>query len=1167
VELPRYSYHRDEGWLVTTNSQVFAKDPMSDTIPNSGVSKVQQPENDSQWRVLRYELTSFVCSGEYERGLDKILGSYLSHLSQSEQPAVWVSGFYGSGKSHLVRVLEYLWTNTPLPDSAEPRGLATLPAPVSNLLTELTTSARRTGVGPWAAAGNLGAGAKDQIEVAFASILHLAAGLPSSMGPARCALWLHREGLYDTVRDHLVEAGRTVERELNDLYVSPYLAEAILAARPEQAADVFALHEQLTAQFRDEAPRTDEGLFDHIRAVLEYVSGTPGTIPLTLIVLDEVQQYINEDGTKALAIMNLVEGCSSRFDSRVLVVATGQSELLAAPVLQKLTDRFTVSVQLKDQDVDDVVRQVVLRKNAAHLDELTATLDASSGEIARQISSSKIGHKDADRAVWAADYPLLPSRRRFWERVLREADRGGKAGQLRSQLRVVHEAARAVAAEPLGTVVPADFLYDDKSTDMVGSGVLLGDVQRRIESERSHGMTGVLRARVLAMVFLISLLPNEGLNDSGVRATKDHIADLLVDDLSTSGDRLRRDVPAVLDALVAEGALQRIGSGEHRMQTPEGQEWDQDFRSRRTAFGSDAGALQAARDDLLRAAVSAALPSHVSQGVTKESRRLLLSFGDTEPEVVDGIPVWVRSGWDVSLKEFESSTLQQSEDSPLISVYLIKTRADDLRRELANLLAADETLQVRALPETAEGKQAWQAMRSRRDLARGAVQEVIDQVIADGVVRQAGGTRADQTTLRDRVVHAAGRAAARYFYRFGLADQPGWDQVQKRARDGDTGALEAVGYQGDVKGHPVAKLVLESLTSSWTTGATVEQRFSADPFGWSRDAVRGALLALAADGAVSAQINGHRAAVKDIVATAINKTAFRLETDVVPTKTRLAARKIVQDLRGSVTIGDEAGGVVALLAQLQALAEAVSGDAPLPRRVLAPAVASLIPLQGNALINAAVATEVALRQEYAALIQLTERKRPREQLLRVAEQLASRARETAGAGPAVIELDAVKAGRGLLDDVDPVSPVLRQLADALRAALQAKEAGYESARRRTVTELESGLSWTQLTDDQRRTVLSAAGLAPLPPAGLGTPSDVLAALTQMPLTAWDDRIESLVAKQQKAASVVVSILTPKAVAVATLHRVIGSTDELDDYLDELRAHLTEQLTQHGTIAI
>lgn len=1152
---------------MTTNSQVFAKDPTTDGIPNSGVSKVQQPENDAQWRVLRHELTSFVCSGEYERGLEKILSSYLGHLAQSEQPAVWVSGFYGSGKSHLVRVLEHLWTNAPLQDGAEPRGLTSLPAAVTNLLTELTTSARRAGVAPWAAAGSLGAGAKDQIEVAFASILHRAAGLPSGMGPARCALWLHREGLYPQVRDHVAQAGRTIERELNDLYVSPYLAEAILAGRPEQAADAFALQDQLSAQFRDEAPPTEAALFDHLRAVLEHVSGTPGTIPFTLIVLDEVQQYINEDGTKTLAIQNLVEGCSSRFDSRVLVVATGQSELLAAPVLQKLTDRFTVQVQLKDQDVDDVVRQVVLRKSAAHVAELRASLDASAGEIARQISSSKIGHKDADRAVWVADYPLLPSRRRFWERALREADRGGKAGQLRSQLRVVHEAACAVAAEPLGTVVPADFLYDDKNTDMVGSGVLLGDVQRRIESERAAGGDGLLRSRVLAMVFLISLVPREGLNDSGVRATADHIADLLVDDLATSGARLRRDVPIVLNALVAEGALQRIGSGEHRMQTPEGQEWDNDFRSRRAAIGSDAGALQAARDEHLRTAVSSALPGAITQGVTKESRRLVLSFGDTEPEVAEGIPVWVRSGWDVSPKDFETTTLQQSTDSPLVSVYLAKTRADDLRKGLANLLAANETLLIRALPETDEGKQAQQAMVSRRDLAKAAVAEVVGQVVADGAVQQAGGTRAEQPTLRERVVHAAGRAALRHFPRFALADLPGWDQVQKRSRDGNAGALEALNYHGDVKDHPVAKLVLDSLSSSWTTGSTVEQKFSAAPFGWPRDAVRGALLVLLADGAVSAQANGHPTTVKDIAATAIGKTSFRHELDVVPAKTRLVARKILQELRGSVIIGDEAGGAVALVAELRAMAAAVSGDAPLPRRELKTAVATLSALQGNALVNAAVVAEQQLREEHAALTELVARRRLREELLRSAEELASRAQGVVAAAPAVSELDAIKSGRGLLDDVDPVSPVLTQLADTLRAEAQRRQAEYETARAVAVAAIESDRSWVRLNEEQRSSVLAGASLAALPPTALGSPSDVLEALTQTPLTSWDDRIESLVAKQQKAAAAMVTILTPRAVRVVVPPRVIGSPAELDSYLDELRVHLTEQLSQHSTIAI
>ena len=67
------------------------------------------------------------------------------------------------------------------------------------------------------------------------------------------------------------------------------------------------------------------------------------------------------------------------------------------------------------------------------------------------------------------DYPLLPVRRRFWEHVLRAVDRAGTAGQLRTQLRIVYDAIRHTANQPLGTVVPADFLFGQISANMLNS--------------------------------------------------------------------------------------------------------------------------------------------------------------------------------------------------------------------------------------------------------------------------------------------------------------------------------------------------------------------------------------------------------------------------------------------------------------------------------------------------------------------------------------------------------------------------------------------------------------------------------------------------------------------------------------------------------------------------
>jgi len=104
------------------NKEVFLKDPLGWQILNNGVSS----NNEVEASTLSYELSSFVCEGEYKNGLLMILERFLGNLGK-EQAGAWVSGFYGSGKSHLVKVLRYLWTDEGLGKGATPRSLANLP--------------------------------------------------------------------------------------------------------------------------------------------------------------------------------------------------------------------------------------------------------------------------------------------------------------------------------------------------------------------------------------------------------------------------------------------------------------------------------------------------------------------------------------------------------------------------------------------------------------------------------------------------------------------------------------------------------------------------------------------------------------------------------------------------------------------------------------------------------------------------------------------------------------------------------------------------------------------------------------------------------------------------------------------------------------------------------
>src|SRR5207248_11767512 len=126
-------------------------------------------------------------------------------------------------------------------------------------------------------------------------------------------------------------------------------------------------------------------------------------------------------------------------------------------------------------------------------------LDLCSGEISRHLVGTRIEPKGDDSKYMVADYPLLPVRQRFWERVLRNVDAEGKSGQLRTQLKIAHEAACASANDELGTVVAADFIYDQIAVEMVESGVLPRELYSAITKYKAGTADAKLRGSLCAL--------------------------------------------------------------------------------------------------------------------------------------------------------------------------------------------------------------------------------------------------------------------------------------------------------------------------------------------------------------------------------------------------------------------------------------------------------------------------------------------------------------------------------------------------------------------------------------------------------------------------------------------------------------------------------------------
>ena len=437
------------------NREVYWRDPLTAELLNNGVSKVAEIENDpEQVKTLRFELENFVCDGEYARGLERILKAYLDGLNREEQKAVWVSGFFGSGKSHLVKMLRYLWEDYRFLDGATARSLAKLPPEVSDLLSELSNRSRALG-GLRAAAGTLGAGAMDNVRLAFVQLVLRSVGLPETLAQARFLLWLSSSGLAKKVEAALKQKNRNLQKEVRNLKLSTPLAEALLEADPKYGT-VANAQAALRAEFPDNTSPTINESLELIRQVF----GQDGNLPCTLLVVDEIQQFIGEKIPRAMDVQEIAEHCCRSLDRRLLLVGTGQSALTTTASLGRLQARFAVRVQLSDTDVETMIHQTVLHKKPEREDQIREIIEANQGEISRHLQNTRLAATHEDEPFYIPDYPLLPTRRRFWERVLRNTDHSETSAQLRTQLKIVFDATRETAEKPIGTVVPADFIYD-----------------------------------------------------------------------------------------------------------------------------------------------------------------------------------------------------------------------------------------------------------------------------------------------------------------------------------------------------------------------------------------------------------------------------------------------------------------------------------------------------------------------------------------------------------------------------------------------------------------------------------------------------------------------------------------------------------------------------------
>jgi hypothetical protein len=835
--------------------------------------------------------------------------------------------------------------------------------------------------------------------------------------------------------------------------------------------------------------------------------------------------------------------------------------------------RFPVQVMLGDWDVENVTRQIILAKKPSAQPVVEQVWRANLGEISRHLRGTKLEHVTDDEDVLTSDYPLLPVRRRFWERILRTIDTTGTVSQLRSQLRVVHEAVLDTAEAPLGHVVSGDFLYDQIAANLVSTAQLSKEVFENVQRFAAGDSNAQLKGKLLKLIYLINKLPSDAAMDIGLKATEDALADLLVTDLSAGSSELRKKLPGLLDELQNHDRLVMALSGgsgtEYRLQTRESSAWYDEFRAQEAELKAAPQRVEQKRSGLLKDRFGDVLRKvRVVQGKDNVERRLTPAYDDSLPKDNDkNLYLWIQDGWQTEEKSVVAEARAKNSDNPTLFAFLPAQNKTDLANAIVALEASRTTLQRKGSPSTEEGRDAQRSMESRQRTAERELAELLDQLISAVRVFQAGGQEAaDGNDLTDRINGAAKSSAIRLYSQFDAADHDMWSKVLEDARKGSLEALKAVGHTQEADKHPVCQKLLAYMGPG-KKGAEIRDNFEAPPFGWPRDAIDGALYALLAAGHIKATDASSKAVdAKSLDRAKLTQTNFQRESVNITPPQLIKIRTLFNAVGVPCQPKEELTKVPALLAKLRDQASKAGGQAPAPETPKSSPIEAIEAQTGNAQL-----LELFNRHDEIVNLSRIWTKTAEEIAKRVPNwrQLIELLHHAKTLGPYTslkAEIDAVEAQRSLLAEPDPVRPLLDKTVNLLRLALGAKLDAFEQAFQQQQTQLQADADWNKLTDLQREELSAKHNLSGRSTLKLGTHEQLQNALDDCDLDHWVSRTQALPSRFEAARHAAVLLLKPNVVHVALPKRTLNDEAELKTWLSEVEMLLNAQLKQ-GPVAL
>ena len=519
---------------------------------------------------LAEEITEFVITGEQVRLLPRLFDTL---VPPQQANCVWISGDFGSGKSHLLKILSYVLENKLVIDGR----------PCAEIFAEKASE-------DFELKGQIQKACKVPTESVLFNIQELHDGLGKNVNDPVLAIFLkvfNKKFGYDEKKPEIAEIERYYDNKGQyELLKSEYQkrhgeswedARKSILLKLQKLAEVVADIEGIDKATAEKNLRAQISGFKmdidgFVTIIKEHLAKQPAGSRFIFFV-DEVGQFIGKDVHRMLSLQTIAEGLTDKTDGRSFVVVTSQMDMEStlgdlntqqSNDFSRIQGRFTTRIFLTSANADEVIQRRLLEKKEEANKQLCLEYDKQKNIIRSLFNfgeQSQFCNNYKSDEQYAICFPFVDYQFNLLQASIIELSKNnafsGKQQSVgeRSMLTITQDVAKLYKNKDLNQIVQFCDMYEGLR------GVLQTKISNDIlQAERT--LNDELALKVLKTLFLVKYV-------KGFPSTLDNITRVMLPTLDTDFPAFRSDIQEALNKLVRQSYIEKGANDEYHYQTNE----------------------------------------------------------------------------------------------------------------------------------------------------------------------------------------------------------------------------------------------------------------------------------------------------------------------------------------------------------------------------------------------------------------------------------------------------------------------------------------------------------------------------------------------------------------------------------------------------------------------